>query len=288
MSDQQEDPLLHGLMQETFGPPEGAPVEENRVGRGLEEVESLSRVGAGGGVTFFHQSTEEPAEPPPPLAEEKVCFRCGAANPRASCAKCGVARYCGRECQVADWGKHGAFGGHKFLCAGYKQLGAMQMVPSEARRATIEQLLSQIRLYLCPFALCHASAALAAGTTEHDKASCVLMQSPCTLAQLALPCPRDCAGHAIEERAIFLHHVTLAEFDAELAARDERLASLRPHVASASLDVDITREVPVVVRVACGYCAVVRVPLVPEHRVCLALASEYESRTALQLNLDDK
>ena len=36
----------------------------------------------------------------------KVCGRCGASDNLKTCRRCGLMRYCGRECQVADWKEH--------------------------------------------------------------------------------------------------------------------------------------------------------------------------------------
>jgi len=36
----------------------------------------------------------------------KVCGRCGASDNLKTCDRCGLMRYCGRECQVADWKQH--------------------------------------------------------------------------------------------------------------------------------------------------------------------------------------
>lgn len=48
-----------------------------------------------------------------------VCFSCGKSNDGklSKCAKCHVAGYCTRECQVKDW-KTGPGGGHKHSCQG--------------------------------------------------------------------------------------------------------------------------------------------------------------------------
>tara|TARA_B110001452_G_scaffold267119_1_gene275853 strand:- start:434 stop:1057 length:624 start_codon:yes stop_codon:yes gene_type:complete len=34
------------------------------------------------------------------------CGRCGASDHLKTCERCGLVRYCGRECQVADWRRH--------------------------------------------------------------------------------------------------------------------------------------------------------------------------------------
>lgn len=50
--------------------------------------------------------------------ETPVCFRCGKDDAKLShCAKCSVAGYCSRDCQVQDW-KTGTGGGHKHSCQG--------------------------------------------------------------------------------------------------------------------------------------------------------------------------
>jgi hypothetical protein len=56
---------------------------------------------------------------------DPICFHCGSKSPASTsnatalsrCAKCQVAAYCSRECQLANW-KKGAGGGHKFCCSG--------------------------------------------------------------------------------------------------------------------------------------------------------------------------
>ena len=61
---------------------------------------------------------------PPP-----VCFSCGkeqlAQQLLLKCAKCKVAAYCSKECQVADWKKK-----HKLACASYARVGADTMITS--------------------------------------------------------------------------------------------------------------------------------------------------------------
>lgn len=283
MADDEIDPTLHGLMSEAFGPPEADGDGGDRVERGLSAVEELSRPEAAA-VRWLHEA-RWPVEGLPELAE-RVCFACGAAAPKSNCASCGVAAYCGRDCQKADWGRRGAFGGHKSLCDGYRALGRAQALePGAPSRAAVEALLASIRLYLCPFAVCHGPS----GVAEGAPAGFAFVQSPCTLAQLALPAPRDCAGRPLDEpRAVFLHFVTLAEFDTELATRDARFAELRPALAEAVGAQDERLEVVVLCKTGCGFAGVVVAPLVPAFPVCRQLAAEYEGREALQLNIDDK
>jgi len=50
--------------------------------------------------------------------DNPVCFLCGKSNVKLSkCAKCCVAGYCSRDCQVEDW-KTGTGGGHRHSCQG--------------------------------------------------------------------------------------------------------------------------------------------------------------------------
>ena len=46
-------------------------------------------------------------------------------------------------------------------------------------------------------------------------------------------------------------------------------------------------ELVVLIRTACGLVVVATHPLVPEWRVAVTMAAEYESQEALQLDLDD-
>ena len=49
---------------------------------------------------------------------DRACSKCAKAEPEPgahkACARCGVARYCSRECQTAHWKKQG--GDHKAAC----------------------------------------------------------------------------------------------------------------------------------------------------------------------------
>ena len=44
----------------------------------------------------------------------------------SKCAKCQVATYCSRQCQLDNW-KKGQGGGHKFMCSGKGYLCSIQL-----------------------------------------------------------------------------------------------------------------------------------------------------------------
>ena len=291
------DPTLKKLMEDNFGPPAdaGATQEEDRIAKGLETVQELSDPAATSPIKWLHEGGESLA---PPLEEPRKCFTCSKPNPSSSCAKCGVASYCSRECQVSDWGKKGEFGGHKACCAAYKVLGRDQKVAAEpaARRAVIEAFLARVRLYLCPFVLCKSGAASSVGGKKKGakkpavaSRGFAFVQCGCSLAQLALPAPRDCAGYRLPpgERGCLLHYVTLAEFEADIVGSDPSFELAREPLASAVAQHDERQEIAVLVRTACGLVFVALHPLVPEWRVAVTMAAEYEAQDALQLDLDD-
>ena len=293
----EDDPTLKALMTESFGPPGSlnTATDDHRLERGLDAVSSLT---AEGSVVWLHEEAHEATEP---LANPRCCFACGAPTPGSDCAKCGVASYCNRECQMADWSqsKGGRWGGHKGAqCEGYKKLGKEQRLPTEAaRREVVEALLARVRLYLCPFALAHGSGGVVAGADRGKQRAaaatkprgCCFLQVGCTLTQVALPAPRDCAGVALPpgERSALLHFVSLAEFEAEIADSDPALGRARAALAEAIKAHDDQREVVVLVRAHCGTTCILVQPLVPERNVCLQLAGEYEAQEALQIDLDE-
>ena len=307
--DQPLDPTMKALMEDAFGPSDTAvkepeQAEEDKLAKGLEAVATLSAPD----VVAIRWLHEGGICQPPPLKEPRLCFACGKPSPGAGCGKCNVAAYCGRECQTADWGKRGAFGGHKLHCAMYKALGKLQQLEDPTfRRATLEALLARIRLYMCPFVLCklgaadgvknkgksknkQAAAAAAAAPKSPTKRGFAFVQLGCTLAELALPCPRSCSGHnlAAGDRSILLHFVTLPEFEQEIVASDpDAFDAARAPLASAVASHDEKQELVVLIRTACGLVYVATHPLVPEWRVAVTMASEYEAQEALQLDLDD-
>ena len=332
MAEPGEDPTLAALMNEAFGPKYDAAKEakeERRLERGLDEVASLTKaLPEGNGMRWLAEETEEEEEAPAAAPKEekplsypavtkdaplsypavtdagrtqratpvdetpRLCFHCAKPAPVAWCGKCGVAGYCGRDCQTADW-KRGKWGGHKAQCAAYKVLGRQQLLAtSSVRRAAIEALLASVRLHLCPFALAHGSGgtrgtAKSKTGTESPRGA-VFVQLGCTLTQLALPAPRDCFGVVLPpgERSLLLHWVTLAEFDAEIVLTSPAFARARPMLAEAIAKHDDETEVVTLVRAHCGFVAVVVQMLVPERRVGITLAKEFEGREAVQIDLD--
>ena len=217
-----EDPTIKALMAENFGPPDGE--DEGRLERGLSKVQELTSAERGESCRWLHSGNGE--EDPVRLGE-RVCFRCGNGGSLSSCAKCGVAAYCGQDCQRADWGKKGAFGGHKLACDGYKALGRLQQVAEADRRLAFERLLAKVRLHMCPFAVHHGSA---------RGAGIILVQSENSLAELTLPVPRDCSGRRLE-RSVILQHLLLEELD-EMRAVDpcaDELARARDAIGAQTL-----------------------------------------------------
>lgn len=277
------DPTLKALMEESFGPSaEEQQQSTDRVERGLDKIAALSMSDAG--IQFCQEVADSLA--PSALQDVRQCFRCAAPSPRASCSKCGVASYCGRECQTKDWGgKTGAWGGHKTQCAAYKALGRAQEVAPADRCAVIEAKLVAMRLYLCPFAICHGSA-MGTGAPR----GFAFVQFGCSLAQLALPVPQDCAGRPLDpgERSALVQFVTLAEFDADIVQSDSRLGAVQEKLHAAVDGHDDHKHCVVLVRSSCGFTAVVLQLLVPDWRVSRTLAEDCAGKEgAMQIDLDD-
>ena len=268
--------MLQGLMEQTFGPKDGADSGE-RMQRGLEEMARLSVARPDFVRRWLHETP--PAEAPP-ANTERLCFRCGAGGAAATCAKCGVACYCSRECQKADWGKGGAFGGHKSLCERYKWLGREQRVPPEEHRTILTELITRTKLYVCPFFVHHAE-------RSAPGSGFGFVQSECTLAELALPAPRDVWGRPLAQpRSLVIMWMSLEEFPEYVAETGDTRAPPAELLATAAA-ARAEDELLLLVRTSCGACAALVVPVVPELRVCRTLATEYAGKPVLQLDLDD-
>ncbi|KAL1521326.1 hypothetical protein AB1Y20_020993 [Prymnesium parvum] len=269
------DPTLHQLMSDNFGPPDGE--DSDRVARGLAKVDELRAAELP--ARWIHQSGGDGGESAAAHGTTHACFRCAKVGARAVCARCNVAAYCGTECQRADWGKQGAWGGHKAACARYRLLGAAQQLPAPARRERFDELLASVRLRVCPFALSQHAA---------RGRGLLLLQSDCSLAQFALPAPRDCWGR-VAQRSLVAQYLVLDELD-EMIECDpcrDQLLQARPAIRNAVESHDVESEVVVVARLRCGFVAAVVTALVPEYRVCARLAEEYAGLEMVQLDLDD-
>lgn len=216
------DEDIRKMMEDKFGPPDRAEDADPKTGDndrtawGMRKVDELS--------STEHEATSLTrwlVEIPQQVAHAAsaaaaVCFQCSAGAPKAGCSKCHVARYCSRECQVKHWK---GSNGHKKNCERYSLLGKAMVVPESSRRDIVEKIIASVRLYLCPFAVAHA---------QHGRGF-VFVQSECSLAELALPLPVDCSGKRLElPRALFLHFVSIAEYDEELRREEEREASRPP------------------------------------------------------------
>lgn len=277
-----DDPTMKKLMEDAFGPPSSETGD--RVARGMETLSVLSSEESASAIKWLEESAEGLLADQ--LQEPRLCFHCGASPAASSCSRCGVAAYCGKDCQTADWGsKRGRWGGHKASCAKYKCLGKGQILSPSGRREATEAVLARLRLYLCPFALCHGSG----GEEGKKPRGLVFLQFGCSLSALALPAPRDCSGRTLssDERGAMLHFVSLEEFENEVAPSDAKIGALSAAVASAVAAHDDKAQVVVLARAACGYTALLLQPLVPAWNVAVALAREYVEQDCLQINLDD-
>jgi hypothetical protein len=283
----EDDPTLKALMEESFGPPGNAPADSDRIARGLDQVDRLSSVeGSPDEPAVAEWLFESSQAVRPSDLGERRCFACSATVPTAWCGRCGVAGYCNKACQTADWGKRGAWGGHKGLCDAYKALGKSQAVANGAAGSVLARWLAKLRLYLCPFAVCHG-----AGACDGSERGFVFLNLGCSVSALALPAPRDCAGRRLEpsERSAMLTFLTLDLFDCTWALKHEALRDKALHTAlKEALAGDDSREHVIVLLVtACGHLAVARVPMVPAFPIARQLASEYADQQALHFDLDE-
>ena len=70
---------------------------------------------------------DEPSQP------ETICFSCGGkakeGQSLSKCAKCKIASYCSRECQIKDWKQ----GRHRISCPSYLRLATLNKNTDEVR-----------------------------------------------------------------------------------------------------------------------------------------------------------
>eukprot|EP00904_Undaria_pinnatifida_P003552 jgi/Undpi1/13198/HiC_scaffold_8.g02860.m1 len=190
------------------------------------------------------------------------------------CSKCG-AKYCGRNCQVSDWKA-----GHKKMCEQLREMregGAARIKQPLNRQNVMARILGRVRLYLCPFAVCHG---------EVQGRGFVFVQTPNPVLELEYLQPVNSNGRKLD-RSIILHFLSMGEFVDAVLQDDFELGVIRSPLETAVNSYDRKKEMVVLVRARCGYMAVVVLPLVPELAVCRQLGVEYREKDALQLNLDE-
>jgi hypothetical protein len=210
-----------------------------------------------------------------------VCFGCGKQesdldNAKLSkCAKCHVAAYCSRECQINDWKQ----GRHKLACPSYTRLDSLDS--ADTREEVRNEVFSRIRFYACPYAV-HKSSELGNGF--------LFIQSDTTLQDLSIAIPKDRFGRAMTTRSILMHYLTIGEYDAEVCRDDFEMASVRNKLQDLVKDYDIQKEVVILLRLRCGHVALGKTALVPDYRICKKLGQDYYANnpaSAIQLTLDD-
>eukprot|EP00543_Licmophora_paradoxa_P009180 CAMPEP_0202467038 /NCGR_PEP_ID=MMETSP1360-20130828/70705_1 /ASSEMBLY_ACC=CAM_ASM_000848 /TAXON_ID=515479 /ORGANISM="Licmophora paradoxa, Strain CCMP2313" /LENGTH=248 /DNA_ID=CAMNT_0049091389 /DNA_START=1 /DNA_END=747 /DNA_ORIENTATION=+ len=212
--------------------------------------------------------------------QQPVCFYCRKAEDNLSkCSKCGVASYCSRDHQVADW-KAGM--GHKHCCKYYKRAGLDMTLKTEKDRSDARtELFGRIRFYVCPYAV-HRQVELGKGF--------LFVQSECTLAEISLPKPQNATGHHMGMRSVLIHFLTVGEFDSEVCRDDFELAEFRSRLHDAVDQYDKKTQVALLMRFRCGHLALGLAALVPDYGICKSLGKDYYSNStagALQLNIDD-
>ena len=208
-----------------------------------------------------------------------ICFQCGSRHSKLlRCAKCQVATYCQRECQVQDWKK----GKHKAACASYKRVGPnMTLSTTEVKRQACNDLFGRIRFYICPYAV-FKSSSLGRGF--------LFVQSNLSLATMSLLIPKDSYGRPTRNRSVLVHFLTVGEYDSEVCRDDFEMATVRSDLVQAVEEYDEEKEVVLLFRFRCGHMSLGKSVLVPDYGVCKKLGMDYfaeNDSASLQLNIDD-
>ena len=232
----------------------------------------------------------------------RSCFHCGKqekeiisspADRLQTCAKCQIATYCSRDCQVSAWKNDG----HKKLCPQWarfelkKEDNNNSETPSndyhyqlklEYYEFVKEQIVwTKIRYYACPMVV---------RKYQHIGKGLLFLQSPSTLTEMSTE--RMPQSQSDQQRQVLLYYLTLGEFDSEVCRHDFELAQVRSSVQTLLDTYDPHTQVVGVMKFRCGHLAVGTLPLVPDFALCEKLAQDYYGPTgdgppALQLNLDD-
>mmetsp|Transcript_4735 Transcript_4735/g.5458 ORF Transcript_4735/g.5458 Transcript_4735/m.5458 type:complete len:248 (+) Transcript_4735:84-827(+) len=214
-----------------------------------------------------------------------VCFNCGKSEGKTKllrCSKCQVARYCSRECQVANW-KKGPGGGHKFSCDAYKRVGEdMMVVMPDEKESARKDIFQRIRFYACPYFVYRSQVT--------NKRGFLFLQSDSTLAEMSLPVPILANGRPMTKiRGILMHFLTMEEYNNELCKDDFEMFTVKNELQSAVENYKESEELAVMMRFRCGHMAVGITQLMPNYALCETLGKEYyeHAGTAVQLNIDD-
>jgi MYND finger len=209
-----------------------------------------------------------------------VCFGCGkeaSETPTnlSKCAKCHVAAYCSRDCQVKDWKE----GRHKLACPSYCRLQKIQ--EDNIREQIRNELFGRIRFYACPYAV-HKTHELGKGF--------LFIQSDTALEDASLALPKNRFGRPVPTRSILMHFLTLGEYDAEVCRDDFEMAVVRSNLQKLLEGYDEHNELVILMRLRCGHVALGKATLVPDYRICAKLGRDYYADSpagAVQLTLDD-
>jgi len=213
-----------------------------------------------------------------------VCFGCGKDQKKLSkCAKCEVACYCSRECQLAHW-KSGPGGGHKFSCDAYKRVCSDMMIAlPDDKEIARRDVFQRIRFYACPFAVFRSESVV-------KERGVLFIQSDSTLAEMSLPVPVLANGRpCTKKRGILMHFLTMEEYKEELCKDDFEMVAVGKELAKAVEEYKQSEELVVMMKFRCGHIACGTTKLVPDYNLCKTLGKEYfeQAGSAVQLNIDD-
>mmetsp|Transcript_24135 Transcript_24135/g.27559 ORF Transcript_24135/g.27559 Transcript_24135/m.27559 type:complete len:249 (-) Transcript_24135:51-797(-) len=221
---------------------------------------------------------------------DPVCFKCGKSSSTTSnssslsrCAKCQVATYCSRECQLEHW-KKGPGGGHKFCCSAYKRVGSdMMVVFPDDKESARQDVYQRIRFYACPYFVYNSVTRKTRGF--------LFIQSDSTLAEMSLPIPIMSNGRPITKiRSVLLYFLTIEEYDKELCRDDFEMVTVRGELNEAVSTYDESKQIVVMMKFRCGHIGLGVTDLVPDYNISNMLGTEYYANSnsgAVQLNLDD-
>lgn len=186
----------------------------------------------------------------------------------AACARCG-ARFCGRDCQVADWKKGGC---HKRMCPQIAALRDGGFSRDQRRDAVLRGCLGRVRMYAFPHFVCHRAL---------RGAGAVLLHSKTPLEDFFFDGPVNRRGDRMD-RSLVVAFVPADDFANEgLGLPREARDALAASAAACGDD-----RATVLCKFGCGAACVFATDIVPALPVCNALAKDYEDQPVLQLNVD--